>query len=591
MSHVQPEVAAKLPRAVRAQLGEDVQEALGGGALRVLQATSRLSRYTFWSLVFGTAFLALSILVQPDRRRALLMTGLVLAIGALVLFLVPPVLGLLVSARIAEPGLREAARGVWDAFATPLRVWALVLGGMGLVLSAAASSLASHVEVERAVAAGWRWLQQPSPKPGMELARGLSLMGFGVLAVLRPWGLVRLLTVAIGATLAFEGLRGLFALVAPRFEAATAPAASAGGAQRPSRRAPLVRLAMIGIVALALLGTGVAWLRSPSALPTPAFQGRCNGSKALCDRTVDQVVFAGAHNAMSAADVPQWMFPNQEKGVEAQLRHGIRALLFDVHNGIPVAGRIKTVLDDEPGSKAKFEKAVGAEGIAAAMRIRDRLVGEPEGPKAPYVCHGFCELGAQPLVAVLRDIRDFLVENPGEVLLVVIEDYVPPSDIARAFEESGLVEYVYSGRLGPPWPTLRELVQSHQRVIVAAENDNGAGSLAWYGKAYDLMQETPYHFEAVTELSCRPHRGGDGKSLFLMNHWIDTTPAPKPTNAEILNAKDFLLARARQCAKERGKLPNILAVDFAMTGDVVGAAEELNDSGEALGHQTVALRR
>ena len=48
------------------------------------------------------------------------------------------------------------------------------------------------------------------------------------------------------------------------------------------------------------------------------------------------------------------------------------------------------------------------------------------------------------------------------------------------------------------------------------------------------------------------------------------------TNAEIVNTREFLLDRARRCQSERGMLPNILAVDFAMTGDVVGAATELN---------------
>jgi hypothetical protein len=32
----------------------------------------------------------------------------------------------------------------------------------------------------------------------------------------------------------------------------------------------------------------------------------------------------------------------------------------------------------------------------------------------------------------------------------------------------------------------------------------------------------------------------------------------------------------RLCQRERARLPNILAVDFAMTGDVVGVAAELN---------------
>ena len=36
------------------------------------------------------------------------------------------------------------------------------------------------------------------------------------------------------------------------------------------------------------------------------------------------------------------------------------------------------------------------------------------------------------------------------------------------------------------------------------------------------------------------------------------------------------ILRTRQCREERGMLPNILAVDFALTGDVVGAVADLN---------------
>ncbi len=70
----------------------------------------------------------------------------------------------------------------------------------------------------------------------------------------------------------------------------------------------------------------------------------------------------------------------------------------------------------------KYDAALGKEGIEAAHRIRDRLVGEQEGDRDIYMCHGFCELGALQLVPVLRDMRDFLVANPGEVLIIVIQD-------------------------------------------------------------------------------------------------------------------------------------------------------------------------
>jgi hypothetical protein len=61
-----------------------------------------------------------------------------------------------------------------------------------------------------------------------------------------------------------------------------------------------------------------------------------------------------------------------------------------------------------------------------------------------------------------------------------------------------------------------------------------------------------------------------------MNHWIETTPSPKPTNARIVNAREFLLKRIKAFRKERGHLPNLVAVDFYREGDLVAVARELN---------------
>ena len=66
-----------------------------------------------------------------------------------------------------------------------------------------------------------------------------------------------------------------------------------------------------------------------------------------------------------------------------------------------------------------------------------------------------------------------------------------------------------------------------------------------------------------------------------MNNWIDTTPSPKPSNAAIVNAYDALLARARQCQKERGRRPNLIAVDFYRTGDLFRVARTLNGVAQA----------
>ena len=69
-----------------------------------------------------------------------------------------------------------------------------------------------------------------------------------------------------------------------------------------------------------------------------------------------------------------------------------------MHYGAPLGDQVRTEIQDEAASRAKFEKALGKEAVDAAMRIRDRMTGQPSGPRAAYLCHGFCELGATPLV-------------------------------------------------------------------------------------------------------------------------------------------------------------------------------------------------
>ena len=46
----------------------------------------------------------------------------------------------------------------------------------------------------------------------------------------------------------------------------------------------------------------------------------------------------------------------------------------------------------------------------------------------------------------------FLKRNPGQVLVVVVEDYVPPSTIERAFGEAGLTRYAETLRAAPEAP-------------------------------------------------------------------------------------------------------------------------------------------
>jgi hypothetical protein len=290
---------------------------------------------------------------------------------------------------------------------------------------------------------------------------------------------------------------------------------------------------------------------------------------------------------MSAATNPNWLFAQQEKGFPDQLHDGIRGLFIDAHYGTPTeGGQIKTDLSDLDGPEREaYEDELGPEALDAALRIRDRIVNSPaSGPRQVYLCHRFCELGAVPILEAFRQYRDFLAANPSEVLAIVIEDYVAPQDIDEAVRESGLIDYVYEGPLDP-MPTLQQVIDSGGRAIMMAEQDAGGGSIPYYHEAYEaLVQETPYSFNRPAALadpgelaaSCQPNRGPDDAPLFLVNHWIDTSPAPKPSNAKKVNSYDALLARIRECEELRGVPANFISVDFYRQGDLFDVVEAVN---------------
>jgi hypothetical protein len=192
-----------------------------------------------------------------------------------------------------------------------------------------------------------------------------------------------------------------------------------------------------------------------------------------------------------------------------------------------------------------------------------------------------------PLSEGLAAIRNFVVQHPDQVLVIVNEDYVSPEDVVAAVKDSGLADYVYRGPITSTRPTLGEMVDANKRVVLMAENQ--ADVEPWYRGGYaDVLQETPYRFKNTTQLtdpeqlrrSCRPNRGSAGNPLFLLNHWIDTSPAPKPSNAAEVNAAKVLRARIRECRRVRGQTANLVAVDFYATGDPVKVAGELNGVSE-----------
>ncbi len=568
-----PAIANKVPERIQVAITVMEHSTLADHIVALLRIGQRMRVRAFVIFAGGLVLGTCGLLLTRRRHRYLLRFGIGLAITAFFVAGAAYFGGYAVALLARTPTGADLVRGLWPVFVGPLAIRMLVLGGIGIVLIAAVTSLLEKIDLEVFARAVWGRVAKRDPHAGWGIVRGLLLIAAGIAVSFHPTLSMVALAAVIGGVLFFIGIQEVFTTAVrftPRVEHAIAVLEKKEHTSVP----PAV---VVGALVILIAGPGILWLTyhgDETVAASPSIDA-CNGYPELCDRRLNQVAFATTHNSMSAADIPDWMFPNQERGIREQLEDGVRGFLVDVHYGAPVGDRVKTLIENEENARQKYEEALGKEGVEAAMRIRERLIGEKEGERDVYMCHGFCELGETRFVTALEEMRDFLIVNPNEVLIIVIQDEgVTPADVAACFAKSGLEEFVYKGSVKPPWPTLREMIGRDERMLVFAENN--AEGVPWYHPVFEVFQETPYRFKDPSEFSNAPNRGGKSGSLLLMNHWIETAPAPLPSNAEIVNAYDFLLKRARACKRERGMIPNLVAVDFYRTGELLHVVRTLN---------------
>jgi hypothetical protein len=518
----------------------------------------------------ASLLLALGALVVTDSRRAsVLRLGLALAgaggIVALASALAPAEIAGSVGS--ADRDAVHAAVAVW---LDPVTAWAVAASVVGIVLALAAAAIVRPIPVVALLRRAGSAVAAPPRSPLERVLRAGVAIAVGAAMVLWPRGVLGVVIVGLGALLVLAAVAQLLSLAAG--PAASAPPLRGRRVPRAVPIGAMVLLVTTGVVAAAVLADG-----DGDGAPV-ARVGRCNGHAALCDRRVDQIAFLATHNAMAAADEPGWLFAAQDVGISQQLDDGVRALMIDTQYGIRTARGVATRVTGENTKRAKLVAELGERFVTTAERLGRRIGRNPSGERQVFLCHTLCEVGATRAVDGLRAVHRFLVRHPEEVVVLSVQDETSAADTAAAIRASGLVDEVYLGDARRPWPTLRELIDRDERVIVLAENR--AGGAPWIHRQPAVVQETPYLFRTVEALeaptSCEPNRGGTAGSLLLVNHWVDTPPAPRVTIARRVNAHDFLATRVARCRQRRGMLPNLIAVDFYREGDAAQVVDELN---------------
>eukprot|EP00566_Odontella_aurita_P028713 CAMPEP_0113584584 /NCGR_PEP_ID=MMETSP0015_2-20120614/33191_1 /TAXON_ID=2838 /ORGANISM="Odontella" /LENGTH=155 /DNA_ID=CAMNT_0000489663 /DNA_START=66 /DNA_END=530 /DNA_ORIENTATION=- /assembly_acc=CAM_ASM_000160 len=150
----------------------------------------------------------------------------------------------------------------------------------------------------------------------------------------------------------------------------------------------------------------------------------CNGLASNCDLRVNEIMFAGVHNAMSS---------------EA--------------DGFNAANNLKSLED----------------ALDAGFRVIDLESCDCDNPRGLQLCHnecvfgGFLELGQRDVGEVFTNIKSFLDDNLGEVVILslqVNDDTL--GDVHSVLSDiDGLITMLYSHPdPNKEWPTMRELVNS-----------------------------------------------------------------------------------------------------------------------------------
>lgn len=269
------------------------------------------------------------------------------------------------------------------------------------------------------------------------------------------------------------------------------------------------------------------WVGCTEQKPAEKMIMECNGFAHLCSLPLNEVAFAATHNSMANAE-EGWIPPNQKYSVTRQLSDGIRGLNLDTYIW---------------------------QGMA-------------------YLCHGFCELGAKPLFETLREIEQFLQDNPNNVIVITFQAGISAEQTVEAFAQAGLFHRLYHHDQGESWPTLATLIDQNKQIVAFGSNDGGR--LDGYMSQWTHWLDNPYQASSVEDFACTPNRGDpQTASLYNVNHFI-SRPIALADFAEEANWNPVLHDHVFSCWESTGRFPNQVLVDFYSIGDIFSVVDALN---------------
>ena len=120
------------------------------------------------------------------------------------------------------------------------------------------------------------------------------------------------------------------------------------------------------------------------------------------------------------------------------------------------------------------------------------------------------------------------------------------------------------------------MIRSGRRLVVMTEEGDGGTAAPWLVNGFSITQETPYTFPTVESFSCAPEpRARPTRRCSCSTTGWRGSPRSSPAHSWS-TPLEVLGDRAEQCRRERGQIPNFVAVNFLDIGDTMAVVDRLN---------------
>ncbi len=255
----------------------------------------------------------------------------------------------------------------------------------------------------------------------------------------------------------------------------------------------------------------------------------------LMDLPINEITFPATHNSFNASN-DGFSMPNTHWTIEEQLTRGIRCFEIDIHYqqyGLFLHNKRRRIFHSQYTN-----------GI----------------------------LGSTSVDQQFTRLREFLENNPNEIIFLKIEKTISQEDLTAEFNENGLTQYFYNGD-GENVPTVREIVESGKQIC----GTNGVGHDLGWGFVYE---GTPTGKERPSEIQTHDAMYDEPSPIqfWTCNTYLETDDigTGSQNDASYCNNYNWLLDYVTECWKLNGQKTWRLIVDFPSIGDVNGVANTIN---------------